>query len=360
MWTLDTWGQYLVGCMAEDGKLYEWQLDISTPVKAAVISGAPTSNQGLVTTPEFILMALGAGGNPRKVQWSDQENNTSWTPSATNQAGDYILQSNGRLMCGRRIKGGTLLLCDTDVHFAQYLGLPYVYGIERIGESCGVISRGAVATLDSRAIWMSQAGFFIYDGAVRPLSCDVYDAVFSNLNFTQRSKIHAVLVSAFSEVWFYYPSAASTEIDSYAKYNYNTGIWDTGTLSRLCGADRGVYANPIKADSSGYLYDHETGYTYATETPYATSGPMELGDGERLFKCREIVPDESTLGQCRVSFIVADSPTGVETTYGPYTAASFTQARFSARQAKMKVEFTSPSGASWGNPRADGTLGGRR
>lgn len=360
MWTLDTWGQNLVGCMSDDGKLYEWALDIGTPTIAAVIAGAPTSCAGLVVTPEYFLFALGASGNPRQIKWCDQQDNTTWTAASTNQAGDAIIQSRGRLMCGRKIKGGTLLFCDTDVHIAQYVGLPFVYSIDRVGENCGIISRGAVAVSDSRAIWMSQAGFFVYDGSVRPLDCDVYDAVFGNLNMAQVSKIHAVLNSAYSEAWFYYPSAGSTEIDSYAVYNYDENHWSTGSLVRLSGADRGVFVNPILASSDGILYDHETGATYSGVTPYATSGPIEMGDGERLFKCREIVPDEIALGSVQVSFIAADSPMGATTTYGPFTPANFTQARFAARQAKMKVEFVAPSGASWGNARADGALGGRR
>ena len=92
-WSLDTWGEYLVGCSNADGKLLEWQLNTSND--AAAITNAPTSCSGLVVTEERFLFALGAGGNPRKVQWSDQEVNTTWTPRATNQAGDFDLTTLG-------------------------------------------------------------------------------------------------------------------------------------------------------------------------------------------------------------------------------------------------------------------------
>ena len=61
-WALDTWGEYLVGCTEDDGKLYEWQLNTSNP--AAVIANAPTGNRSMVVTEERFLFALGAGGNP--------------------------------------------------------------------------------------------------------------------------------------------------------------------------------------------------------------------------------------------------------------------------------------------------------
>lgn len=363
VWTLDNWGERLVGCMSDDGKLYEWALDIATPTVAAAISGAPTSNQGLVVTPEYILMALGAGGNPRKIQWCDQETNTSWTPSATNQAGDYILQSRGRLMCGRRIRGGTMLFCDTDVHFASYIGLPYVYGIERIGENCGIISRNAVAVADSRAIWMSQNGFYAFDGSVQPVDCDVYDAVFGDLNLTQRSKITCTQNAAFNEVRWDFPSSASTENDTYVVYNYAEGHWRVGSLStqgRLCGNDRGVFSNPIMADASGYLYDHETGYSYGALTPYAESGPVELGNGDNIMRARRLIADEKTVGDVTMSFKVRDWPGDSEATYGPYTLTNPVTVRFSGRQVRLVV--TGDELASWrvGTPRLDLQEGGKR
>jgi hypothetical protein len=188
----------------------------------------------------------------------------------------------------------------------------------------------------------------------------VYDAVFDDINLTQRSKIVCFANSQFSEVWWFYPSAGATENDKYVHFNIQEGHWNIGTLSRLACTDRGVFNNPMMVDATGYVYDHETGTSYDSVTPYATSGPLELGVGDRIAKVQEIIPDEATLGQAQVSFIAADSPTGAETTYGPYTPASFTQARFAARQAKMKVEFTDASGARWGNPRIEVRAGGRR
>ncbi len=199
-WSLDTWGEYLVACSSKDGKLLEWQLNVAND--AAAITNAPTSCTGLVVTEERFLFALGAGGNPRKVQWSDQENNTVWTPAATNQAGDFELTTIGSLMCAKRIRGSVILFTDVDVHTASYIGPPYIYSFERIGTGCGVISKQSVATIDNSCIWMSGSGFWIYDGFVKPLNSDVSDYVFSNLNTTQQSKIYCVHNSSFGEVWW--------------------------------------------------------------------------------------------------------------------------------------------------------------
>src|SRR6056297_1529356 len=102
-WSLDNWGEYLVGCSVDDGTLWEWQLN--TASDAAAIANAPTDNLSLMVTEERFLFALGAGGNPRKVQWCDREDNTLWTPSATNEAGDIELQTSGQVMAGVRTRG---------------------------------------------------------------------------------------------------------------------------------------------------------------------------------------------------------------------------------------------------------------
>ena len=111
-WTLDTRGQNLVGCMEADGKVYEWALNTATP--AAQITNSPTAAACFVTS-EGAVVALGASGNPRRVAFSDAEDDTIWTPSATNTAGGFNLQTYGSLRCGKRIRNGNLLFTDLDV-----------------------------------------------------------------------------------------------------------------------------------------------------------------------------------------------------------------------------------------------------
>jgi hypothetical protein len=336
-WSLDTWGEYLVACSNHDGKIYEWQLGFATPTLAAVITNAPVSNKAIMVTAERFLFALGAGGNPRKVSWCDQENNTLWTPAGDNQAGDYELTTPGSLMAGKRVKGVNLMFTDVDVHTANYIGAPFVYGFEKAGSGCGLISAQAVAAIDTAAIWMSKAGFFIYDGYTKPLPCDVSDYIFNNINFSQQSKIYAVHNSKFGEIWWFYPSSSSNENDSYVSYNYREQHWNIGSLARTAGTDAGVFAYPLMVSSDGYFYEHEVGFSYDGASVFAESGPIQIGNGDNVMKVREVVPDEQTLGEAVVSFKTRLYPTDTQSTFGPFTAANPTSVRFSGRQVNMKV-----------------------
>lgn len=358
-WALDNWGEYLVACRSDSGEIYEWQLGSTT--RAALLANAPINNNGILVTPERFLFALGAGGNPRKVQWCDQEANTVWSPAATNQAGDFELSTTGEIVCGERTRYGSLILTTTDAHLATYQGPPFVYGFERVGMNCGVISAQASAALDNGAAWMSNGGFFFFDGAVRPLACEVSDYVFSDFNYNQQAKVAAVVNADFFEVWWFYPSSGSTENDRYVLWNYRENTWNIGSLARTTGVPVGAFSSPIFFDPAGFVYDHETGFNYGGAMPFAETGPIEIGRGDQIVVARQVVPDERLQGQVRMRFKSRFAPEGAETTHGPYTISSqYTDVRFSGRQVSFRVEGVQLSDWRVGDFRLEAVAGGRR
>lgn len=350
-WSLDNFGERLLGCLTSDGKLYDWDKNVANDF--AQIAGSPTSCRALVVTAERFLFALGAGGDPRKVQWPSQETLTTWTPSAANSAGSFILQTNGRLMVGFRTARETLLWTDVDLWGATYIGRPFVYRFDQRGDNCGLIGPDAVAIIDNAAFWMADGQFFVYSGAVRPIPCDVTDHVFGNLNRAQRAKIAALPLPAFNEVWWFYPSATQSglENDRYVAYNYRAGFWHIGYIGRATGAGAGVFAQPMLWNTDGRLYAHETGQDRSGEVPYVTSGPLELGDGDRVVRVQRLIPDETVLGQVEATFFASFYPTESETTFGPYPFAQPTDVRLSGRQVRIKLSETGVSEI----PLADGS-----
>lgn len=359
-WSLDSWGEYLLACSDKDGKIYEWQL--STGTKAAQVSNAPTSNAGIVVTDERFVFALGAGGNPRKVQWPDRENNTVWTPAATNEAGDYDLQTSGRLQCGVRVDGQTLIFTDVDAHTATYTGPPYVYSFDRVGSTCGIVSKQAAAVIDDGAVWMGRESFYIYPGGkVRELMCDVADYVFSDINESQISKVVAVTNAKFSEIWWFYPSSGSTENDRYVMFNYQEKTWNIGQLARSAAVDSGVYRFPLYVDpSDNKIYEHEVGNNYGSLTPFAETGPLYLGAGDNVISIDSLIPDEKTQGDVQATFKTRFYPNDTEYTHGPYSMANPTDVRFTGRQFRMRVEGVTGNDWRVGINRVNAKMRGRR
>lgn len=358
-WQLDLWGEYLIGCSPDDGKLYEWTLNSGTP--AAVIANAPTSNKGVMVTDERFVLALGSG-NPRTVAFSDQEDNTVWASTVTNQAGTIELNTTGSIVCGVRVRGQSLILTTDDAHVMNFIGQPFIYGHEKVGSKCGIASSQAVAVIDAGAIWMGNRGFYTYaGGGVNEIKSEVGDYIFSNMNFGQISKVASVVNSQFSEIIWFYPSTSSIENDRYVAFNYQDQTWSIGAMGRTSGVDRGIYNTPIYANATDFkIYDHEVGFDYSGDTPYAETGAIQIGNGDNIMHVKEVIPDEKNLGDVSVTFKTRPYPTATETSHGAYSTANPTSVRFNGREVRMKVTAVEPSSWRVGIMRIDAVRGGRR
>jgi len=359
-WSMDTFGQFLIACSTADGRLLEWQLN--TANDAAPIANAPTDCSGVFSTEERFVFALGAGGDPRTIAWCDQEDNTDWTPSSINQAGSQILQTAGQIMCGLRSQGQSIILTDVDAFRCTYVGPPFVHSFERVGTACGVISRKAASTTDGGVFWMGQQGFYQFNGSsVSTIPCDVLDRVFTDINPAQVSKVWSMSQGQHNEVWWFYPSAASIEVDSYVAYNYALGIWLVGKLPRTCGIDRGVFKYPLMFDDTGDLIDHEVGFArYNTPVdPFVESGPVQIG-GDRVMHLTSMIPDERNQGDVTVTMTTNLYPNGTAQTFGPYTMANPVDLRVSGRDIKFRINASVTDDWRVGVMRVDGVEGGRR
>jgi hypothetical protein len=146
------------------------------------------------------------------------------------------------------------------------------------------------------------------------------------------------------EVWWFYCSSASTEIDRYVALDFKEGHWMIGQLSRTCGADRGVFRYPFMVDASGDLIEHEVGLNYDGGSIYAETGPISLGVGDQVMNVTHLIPDEVTQGQVTATFKTRFYPNDVERSYGPYTMTNPTSVRFTGRQIRMRVNGTA---ANW-------------
>lgn len=362
MWTLDTFGENLVGVMDSDSIIYEWTLNTGTP--AAAVANAPTA-YALVTTQENILMALGADDganqNPRYIKWSDIQDNTDWTPTATNQSRDAILQTQGSIMCAKRVPGGVLVLTDEGAFLGTYVGPPFVYTFSRVGSGCGIISRQGVAVTQNATYWIGSNGFFQYNGFTSPLPCSVQDYVFSNINVAQIGKVSAVLFSDFNEVWWLYPSSSSIEVDRYVVFNYLEGIWYFGQLDRTCGTgSNGVLQYPILVGSDGLVYDHEVGNTKDGRNPVLRSGPVEIASGDNVIMLSRFIPDERNAGNVSVNFGVRAWPNAPMETFGSYPSTSPSDLRLTGRQMEVEFVVAEDEDARIGSFRFDARQGGKR
>jgi hypothetical protein len=340
------------------------------------------------------------------VRFSADESINEYTIQATNTAGSQRLQDGTRIMGALVAKENILVWTDNALYTMKFVGAPFTFGFEQVGTNCGLIGQNAAVEIDGVAYWMSNNGFFAFDGTVNSLPCSVEDYVYDDINTTKGQQVCAGINNLFTEVVWWYPTSSATFNDRSVIYNYGAkappgemGNWYTNTntnFNRTTWIDSLIYPKPYatayNSSSTGtfpaiigetglgqsVLFEHEIGtdqinpdgsttallsfiqsYNFALQT--------DQGIGEYFLAMRRFLPNFKVLtGNNQVTVSVSDYPSedATATTLSPFTITSATtkvDTRARGRYANVKIENTS-SGESWrfGTFQADLQPDGRR
>lgn len=304
------------------GSIYYWDASnglTTRAVELSTLSGASNvpviQNFIFVSDVSRFVFCFGANTlgvttqDPMLLRWSDQEDPTNWTPSATNQAGDLKLSIGSEIINAVQASQEILVWTDAALYALQYVGAPIVWGSQLLADNVSIASQNSAVFAAGVTYWMGLDSFYVYDGRVSVLPCSVKRHVFRDLNSEQREQAFAGSNEAFSEVWWFYPSTGSTTVDKYVVYNYEQNIWYVGSLSRSAWLDAGVRQFPTGATYSNNLVTHEDGLddnesgTNTAITAFITSGEFDIEDGDKFSFIRRILPDITFDGS------TADSPT---------------------------------------------------
>ena len=421
LWVLDNFGTKLIA-LIYNGQCFEWDAAATnaTGNRATIIANAPTkSRHVLVSTPDRHLVFFGTEttvGDPLTqddmfIRFSDQENisgTNAYTVTATNTAGTQRLADGSEIMGAIRGRDAIYVWTDTALFLMKFVGQPFTFSFEQVGTNCGLFGKNACIEVDGTAYWMSENGFFQYDGQLKSMPCLVEDHVYDDINAVSRDLINAGLNNLFGEVNWFYCTEASDQINRVVTYNYldstrQRPIWTTGTLPRAAWQDSAVFDRPHatfydpssnasydvtgNTDGCTIYYQQETGTDQIDAGGVITavlanivSGDFDItrrmvrgqtvgtpdlrGDGEFIMRISRFIPDFiSQTGDTQVSFQTRDFPNSSPTTTSFTSTPSTTKVdtRLRARSIALKVANTSTS-QDWklGTFRLDVHPGGRR
>jgi len=235
--------------------------------------------------------------NPMLVRWSDQDNIIEWTPDATNQAGSVQLSHGSKIVTAVQTRQEIVVFTDSTVYSLQYLGAPVVWGTQLLGDNISIMGQNAAVVASGVIYWMGVDKFYMYDGRVQTLNCDLRKFVFSDINLGQVQQVFAGTNEGFNEVWWFYCSQNSDTIDKYVVYNYLEQVWYYGTMARTAWLDSGLRAYPQAATYSRNIVNHEYGLNdNTTGTPaalnaYISSSEFDIGDGHNFGYIWRVLPD---------------------------------------------------------------------
>ena len=311
LWSQSNFGEDLI-FGPRNGSVYYWDASNADglngrAVELSALSGAsntPTvQNFILVSDISQFVFCFGANTigsavqDPLLIRWSDQANAVQWTPGATNQAGDIKLSKGSQIVTALQSRQEVLVWTDAAMYALQYLGGALVWGSQLLGENISIASQNSAAYSDGVAYWMGRDSFYMYDGRVKNLRCDLKRFVFNDFNFDQVDQVFAGTNEGFDEVWWFYCSANSTTIDKYVVYNHVLDVWYNGTLARSAWLDSGTRAHPVAATYSNNLVTHENGVddnvtgTNIAISSFITSAQFDIQDGNSFSFIRRILPD---------------------------------------------------------------------
>jgi hypothetical protein len=315
IWTAYNFGDDLIINPKGQG-IYYWNASTGTSVRAVNIStltGASDTpskaNYIVVSDASRFVLAFGTTDygssslDPMLIRWSDQETAANWTPAATTQAGSLRLSHGSAIEAVAQVRQEILVWTDTSLYSLQYLGPPVVWGSQILADNVSIVSDRAWATAAGVTYWMGYEKFYVFDGRVQTLNCDLRQYIFNDFNYGQPLQVFASTVEQFSEVWWFYCSANSTTIDRYVVYNYAEKIWYYGTMARTAWVDASVVQDvPMAADYNNRLLVHETGCDDgSTSTPvgfeaYITSSEFDIDDGHNFGFVWRVLPDITFTG----------------------------------------------------------------
>jgi hypothetical protein len=420
LWSLSNFGQVLIATIA-NGKTFTWNAgDASrlTTRASTTTSGFQTTNNPTATRVTLIspttrhLIHLGtettigttSTQDDMFIRFSDQEDINDYTPTAINSAGTQRLQDGTKIIGALKAKETILIWTDNALYTMKFIGAPFTFGFEQVGTNCGLIGKNAAVEIDGVAFWMSNNGFFMFDGTVKSLPCSVEDYVYDQADTTKGQQVYAGINNLFTEVVWYYPSTSSEYNDQYVVYNYGEGsgkqipegVWYIGTEARTTWIDASVYPKPFATkfnDSSTgtfpvivgesglgqtVLFEHEVGTdqvnpdgSTTTVTSFVKSYDFDLQSqgtaGEVFLAVRRFIPDFKDLqGNAKVTLAVKRYPqqSDTVTSLSPFTITTSTNkkdTRARGRFVNIKIENDSNS-ESWrfGTMRLDIQPDGRR
>lgn len=327
-WSLTNWGEDLLASPSGD-QLYAWDSSVGVGTPAALVSASPTADYYIVSPDDEHVIALGAGGDPLKVQWCDQSDYTNWTVSSSTTAGSRTLRYGSKIIGANVTKNLILIWTDKAVFSMRYIGTPFTFELRTVALRGVAIGPVAAAELNDAVYWLGNGNFYRYDGRVTEIPCSVLRWVFDDFDYEQRAKVMAGINQEHHEIWWFYPSETGDgENDRYVKFNIREQTWDVGELARTAWIDKDLFDSPIAADSSGYLYDHENGYSAdgAALGEYLTSGEFDLSDQQQLMILKRMIPDvliES--GSVYMTFYGRKYPGQEQITKGPFAINSSTK-----------------------------------
>lgn len=251
---------------------------VGNTANATPLQQLPVSASGGIVVLHPYLFIFGKDG---LIRWSAVSDPGTFGDGAYNRA------SSQKIVAGMPVRGGNAspagLFWSLDsvirVTFAPAPNGNPGFRFDTISNQSSILSSRSIVEYDGLYFWAGVDRFLVYNGVIQEvpnqmnLNYFFYDNGTTGLNYAERQKVWATKVPQYGEIWWFYPSGASTECNRAVIYNKRENTWyDTAievdnngvpVTGRGAGYFEQVFSDPLWSDNGGTapysVWMHESG-----------------------------------------------------------------------------------------------------
>lgn len=273
----------------------------------ADLAGTPPRARTIAVVKDFVMMGNtndSFGVRPNAVRWCAIDTPTTWT-IGTSQADSQVLANAGAV---RKIVSGeyAVILCENSIYRLTYVGTPAIFQSDEVAPNRGCVSQGSVANFGNLIFFLSDDGFYVFDGnTATPIGANKVDKFFwTDIDQASLHRINTSVDPINKIVMWSYPGSGSSSgtPNKILVYNWQISRWSIieqqhqiinrsmsegytlETIDALIGnPDTGAYAD-VSVDSRQFtggkvlLSCFDTSNKLANFTGAAKSATVETGE----------------------------------------------------------------------------------
>lgn len=314
-------------------QIYYGDVTLNTPLSALGSPTPLTTDGGVVVIGDIFLFVFGSNS----IRWSN--------PNALDSLPN-IYYTAQKVVQGISIRGGGVPagLFFTLNNLIRGTFNPNGTGTadfnwDILSDNISILAPRSVVYANGEYWWVGIDHILKFNGVVEKVENNYSTKFFfNNLNYDEKSKIHAYWNALYSEIWIHWPKFPSTECDQVLIYNYGRNIFYNSSINRAASLSASTsFSYPVLSDSIStedlgtplpfpevpaqvyplwmheYKVDEYKGSQILAIYSFVESRLFSLkkdaqGIGDKMMRLEKLEPDFVQIGPMEVQFGLRISP----------------------------------------------------
>jgi len=288
-WSMVDFGSWILATNGKDlPQIYK-----GTSFSAMNVESQFTTAEIFVKRGPYIL-AFNTSINSKGFLWNNADipdGTGSWTPTASNQAGDLIFrEASTEVVAAVRLGEFIIAYTEEETFRVSLLGAPLFFGYKPAVQGIGALSKKSIIPVGRQHYGWGRQGIYVTDGVDSQFIDNPMIRQYLKDNFqkAQGSKVNGYHDEENTAVIWSFPSDMSNVnsaiCDKGISYNYLTGNWSLIGHGNTASMERQVFSQAFTGTDAGTVHRENDGLTDAgaSMTSWIRTKPLDLDDPNHI------------------------------------------------------------------------------